>query len=290
MEGRAGTIAFDAKRNPDLRAMAVRIFGRLSSNETSIRRLPELLLPTEPVTLQKVALSTLGERDDAEIPDAIIALWPRLAPATRTDALQVFVSKPAWTAALLSAISSGKLARANIPADTRQRLLKHRDAKLRQQAATIFESVASDRQKLIREYTVNNAGDASVGLALFRQQCAQCHKFKGEGVALGPDLGGLTDRSVESLLVAILDPNQSVETPFVNYTIVTSDGRELSGIIASESGSSVTLRAAGGAEHVLLRKEIKEMSSSGLSLMPEGIEQGITPVQMNDLVHYLMTD
>jgi putative heme-binding domain-containing protein len=208
----------------------------------------------------------------------------------RTDALQVFTSKPSWTAALLSAVSSGKLARIHIPADTRQRLLKHRDVKLRQQAATIFESAASDRQKLIREYTVNKAGDAAARLALFRQQSAQCHKFKGEGVALGPDLAGLTDRSVESLLVAILDPNQSVETPFVNYTIMTSDGRELSGIIASESGSSVTLRAAGGAEHLLLRKEIKEMSSSGLSLMPEGLEQGITPQQMNDLIHYLMSD
>jgi putative membrane-bound dehydrogenase-like protein len=290
MEKRAGLIAFDLQRNPDLRAMAVRIIGGLSSNKTDFERLPALLLPTEPVALQKAALATLGERDDAEIPNAIIALWPRLSPAMRTDAWQVFVSKPSWTAALLSAISNDKLARANVPADTRQRLLKHRDAKLRQQATTIFESVASDRQRLIREYTVNNAGDASAGLALFRQQCAQCHKFKGEGVALGPDLGGLTDRSVESLLGAILDPNQSVETPFVNYTIVTSDGRELSGIIASESGSSVTLRAVGGAEHALLRKEIKEMSSSGLSLMPEGIEQGITPQQMNDLVHYLMTD
>jgi putative membrane-bound dehydrogenase-like protein len=289
-ERRAGLVAFNVQARPELRAMAVRILGRLTSNKTNLQRLPELLLPTEPVAIQKAALTIMGERDDAEIPDAVIALWPRLSPATRTDALQVFVSKPAWTAALLSAISNEKLARIHIPADTRQRLLKHRDAKLRQQAAAIFESATGDRQKLIHEYTVNNAGDATAGLALFRQHCAPCHKFKGEGIALGPDLGGLTDRSVDSLLVAILDPNQSVETPFVNYTIATSDGRELSGIIASESGSSVTLRSAGGAEHVLLRKEIKEMSSSGLSLMPEGIEQGITPLQMNDLVHYLMTD
>ncbi len=296
LERSAGMIAFDVQKRPqvqsgpELRAMAVRILGRLNSNKTNFQRMPELLLPTEPVPVQKASLATLGERNEVEIPDAIIGLWPRLSPAMRTDALQVFVSKPSWTAALLSAVSGGKLARIHIPADTRQRLLNHRDAKLRKQAATIFESVAGDRQKLVREYTVNGAGDAAAGLALFRQQCAQCHKFKGEGTALGPDLGGLTDRSVESLLVAILDPNQSVETPFVNYTIGTSDGRELSGIIASESGSSVTLRAAGGAEHVLLRKEIKEMSSSGLSLMPEGLEQGITPQQMNDLIHYLMTD
>jgi putative heme-binding domain-containing protein len=232
---------------------------------------------------------TLGERGD-ESAHAIISLWPRLAPAMRSEALQVFVSKPAWANVLLSAIASGELAGAQIPADARQRLLKHGDRKVREKASTIFQRAAGDRQTLIRQYQVNKAGDAANGLALFRQHCAQCHKFKGEGVALGPDLGGLTDRSVESLLIAILDPNQSVETPFVNYTIVTNDAREMSGVIASESGSSITLRVAGGAEQVLLRKEIKEIASSGVSLMPEGLEQGMTPEQMNDLVHYLMTD
>jgi putative heme-binding domain-containing protein len=81
-----------------------------------------------------------------------------------------------------------------------------------------------------------------------------------------------------------------VETPFVNYTIVTRDGRELSGIIVSETGTSVTLRAAGGAEHVLLRGEIREITSSGLSPMPEGLEQGLTPQQMADLIQYVLTE
>ena len=290
LERRAGVVAFDVQVKPDTRAMAVRVLGRLKSNDSKFQRLPELLLPTEPVALQKAALAVLGERSDEETARAIIRLWPRLAPATRTEALQVFVSKPPWAGVLLSAIASGELAHTHVSADARQRLLKHRDQRVRERAATVVQSVASDRQALIRQYQLNKAGDAANGLALFRQHCALCHKFKGEGVALGPDLGGLTDRSVESLLVAILDPNQSVETPFVNYTIVTNDGRELSGIIASESGSSITLRVAGGSEHVLLRKELKEIASSGVSLMPEGLEQGVTPEQMNDLVHYLMTD
>jgi putative membrane-bound dehydrogenase-like protein len=287
---RAGMIAFNGEHKPDLRALAIRILGRLDLNATNVQRLSQLLLPTEPVAVQKAALAALGDRDDGKLTAAIVDIWPRLSPATRTDALQLFVSKPAWAAVLLTAISNDKLSATYIPPDTRQRLLKHRDREVRQRAAKLFESAAANRQDLVRRYQINKAGDASAGLALFREHCASCHKFKGEGVSLGPDLSGLTDRSVESLLVAILDPNQSVEAPFVNYSIVTHDGRELSGAIASESGSSVTLRVAGGSEHVLLRKEIKDMTSSGLSLMPEGLELGVTPEQMNDLVHYLMTD
>ena len=290
LQARAEMVAFDNAAEASQRSVAARLLARLAPDDAAIARLPELLLPHHPDSVQKATLAALGERDDSKVATAVIEMWPRLAPATRTDALQVFVSKPAWTTVLLSAISDAKFSAAHVPADTRQRLLKHREGKVREKSAKIFQSVASDRQGLVRQYQINKAGDASMGLALFRQQCAQCHKFKGEGVALGPDLGGLTDRSVESLLAAILDPNQSVETPFVNYTIETHDGREFSGIILSESGSSVTLRTAGGAEHALLRKEIKEMLSSGLSLMPEGFEQGITPQQMNDLVHYLMTD
>jgi putative membrane-bound dehydrogenase-like protein len=288
VERSAANLAFNPQAPANERAMAVRIIGRLSSGD--LQRLSQLLLPTEPAALQKATLATFGERDDRSIATTIIEMWPRLAPATRTDALQLFVSNSGWADTLLSAISGDTFPAAQVPADIRQRLLKHRDGNVREKAAKIFGGIANDRQSLIRQFQLNEAGDAPAGLAVFRQQCALCHKFKGEGVALGPDLNGLTDRSVESLLVAILDPNQSVETPFVNYTIATHDGRELSGIIASESGSSVTLRAAGGTEHVLLRKEIKEMLSSGLSLMPEGFEEGITPQQMNDLVHYLMTN
>jgi len=191
--------------------------------------------------------------------------------------------------ALLSAVAAGQLPAGQISATARQRLLKNRDERIRERATALFEKTGSDRRELVRQYRMPASADVHRGKALFTQHCAACHKFKGEGIVLGPDLAGLTDKSVNTLLTAILDPNQSVETPFVNYTIVTRDG-ELSGIIVSETGTSVTLRAPGGAEHVLLRAEIKEITSSGLSLMPDGLEQGLTPQQMADLIHYVLTE
>jgi putative heme-binding domain-containing protein len=108
-----------------------------------------------------------------------------------------------------------------------------------------------------------------------------------EGNDVGPDLGALAGKDVSTLLVAILDPNRAVEARYVNYTALTRDDREWSGIINSESGNSITLRAPGGREETLLRSELKGLTSSGLSLMPEGLEKLLTPQDMADLLSAL---
>jgi putative membrane-bound dehydrogenase-like protein len=290
LAARAERVAFDsAAREPD-RASAIRLLGRSSTSSEIKRRLPELLTPNQPTALQKAALAALRDRRDTDIANALLAKWPQLSPAIRVEVVELILANREWTDALLSAIAAQQFPASQLSVVARQRLLKSRDAKVRDRAAALFEKTSSDRQQLVREYRKVSAGDARKGHALFTQHCASCHKFKGEGITLGPDLAGLTDKSVDSLLVAVLDPNQSVETPFVNYTVVTHDGRELTGIIASETSTSLTLRAAGGTEHVLLRSDIKEITSSGLSLMPDGLEQGLNAQQMADLIQYVLAE
>jgi putative heme-binding domain-containing protein len=80
---------------------------------------------------------------------------------------------------------------------------------------------------------------------------------------------------------------RSSSRAFVHYNIETKDGRSLSGIIQSESANGFTLVQGGGVQQMLLRGEIAEIRASSLSLMPEGLEQGITPTEMNDLIAYL---
>ena len=108
------------------------------------------------------------------------------------------------------------------------------------------------------------------------------------GTEVGADSLSLTDRSQEGLLVAILDPNRSVTPRYSEYTVITVDGRVLSGILANESGNSLTLLDAHGKRHVLLRRDVEELSSSGNSLMPVGMEKMFTrPSDLNDLIAYL---
>jgi putative heme-binding domain-containing protein len=111
--------------------------------------------------------------------------------------------------------------------------------------------------------------------------------LEGEGHVVGPDLAALTDRSAEGLLVEILDPNRAVEDKFLDYVAVTTDGRQFTGIIAAETGNSITLAGQEGKRQVILRGELDEIRSSGKSLMPEGVEKDLSVQDLADLIAYV---
>ncbi len=83
--------------------------------------------------------------------------------------------------------------------------------------------------------------------------------------------------------------NREVKPSYVAYEIITKDDQELSGVIGTETAPSLSIRRAGGAEEVVLRSNVKSLRSSGVSLMPEGIETGLNPQQMADLLQFLQS-
>jgi len=107
------------------------------------------------------------------------------------------------------------------------------------------------------------------------------------GVEVGPDLGALKDKNPEVLLIAILGPNRAFESRYGSFNLATTDGRVLSGMIASETSTSVTLRRQEGKEDVVLRKDIEELSASGQSVMPEGVEKDLTTKDLADVIAFL---
>eukprot|EP01031_Cornospumella_fuschlensis_P010165 gene10165-12465_t len=95
-------------------------------------------------------------------------------------------------------------------------------------------------------------------------------------MAVAPDFVTVKTKGRDALLTAILEPHKEVASQYIAYTIVTKDGQTLSGIIAKDDANSMTLKMMGGAETTVQRSNIKGSSSSGQSLMPEGLEQGIS--------------
>ena len=93
--------------------------------------------------------------------------------------------------------------------------------------------------------------------------------------------------SISVLLIAILDPNQAVDSRYLQYVVATKDGRLHNGILAGEAASSITLRGQDGKEVTVLRSELEEMQSTGKSLMPEGLEKDLNKQQLADLIAYL---
>ncbi len=111
--------------------------------------------------------------------------------------------------------------------------------------------------------------------------------YGGAGGKVGPDLTGMGTHPREELLIHILDPSRSVEGNFVQYSLATTDGRTLSGLLASESKTAVELLDAEGKSFRILRDEIEDFAASKRSLMPEGFEKQLGPDGMADLLAFL---
>jgi putative heme-binding domain-containing protein len=136
--------------------------------------------------------------------------------------------------------------------------------------------------------SLNLTGSVAAGQKTFVARCASCHRLGGEGFSLGPDLASVRANGKEKLLTSILDPNREVAPQFASYTIETRDGESMAGIIASESATAVLLRQANGVEKETARKNIVTMQGQGQSLMPEGLEEGLSAQDMADLLEFIV--
>jgi putative heme-binding domain-containing protein len=147
------------------------------------------------------------------------------------------------------------------------------------------------RAEIIKRYKeVSVAGNnGSHGAEVFTRACATCHLVGGIGHAVGPDLLPLASKPPEYLVQHILDPNAAIEPRFSTYLLQMRDGRAIAGIISGESATSVTVVAPGGTTEDLLKKEIARIERAEMSLMPEGLENVITPAEMGELLTFLRT-
>src|SRR5439155_5535462 len=177
-----------------------------------------------------------------------------------------------------------------VPLPSRQRLLKHETALIRERAAKLFALPPSaSRAEVLAKYqqvaSLNGAPER--GAEHFDKNCSSCHAWRGHGHAVGPNLGEFAGKSMADFLVAILDPNAAINPNFLAYNIETKDGRTLSGIVKGETASSLTLVQGGGVVENILRSDIQEIRASQLSLMPEGLEQSLAPQYVADLIAWI---
>ena len=89
------------------------------------------------------------------------------------------------------------------------------------------------------------------------------------------------------MLANILDPSADVQPGFHAYHCRLADGTELYGLIAAETGNSITFKLADATTRVVLRTDIAELRGANVSLMPEGLEAGLSHQDMADLIQLL---
>ena len=274
--------------------LAIRLLGQgLGNDRDDHKTLIALLTPQTPDELQSAVITQLSRNFDPRVPSMLLPPWKSYSPALRGQVLDALLSRPFWTSMTLDAIQKKQILPHEIDAIRRQRFLQHKDAQIRETAQKLFAAASNpDRGKVVTLYSAQlpEKTDAGRGAKLFAKSCAACHKFGGVGQDVGPDLASVGDKSVDGLLTAILDPNRAVEARYINYAAVTKAGKTYTGILASETSTSITLVGADGKPHQLLRNELDELSSSGKSMMPEGLEKDLTPQDIADIIAHVRSN
>jgi putative heme-binding domain-containing protein len=120
--------------------------------------------------------------------------------------------------------------------------------------------------------------------------CATCHKVRGLGGDIGPDLtlvGSAHPRA--ELITSILEPSQTILFGFEQIMVETTGGEVFTGALRQERSDSITVRGADGIPHTVARSEVKTRQSVPTSLMPPGLTLALKPEQFVDLIAYLET-
>lgn len=254
--------------------------------------LQSMLTPQTPAAVQEAVVQHLGRQSKGSVAEIMLAGWSSHSPTVRAQILTALSSRPEWVVRLLMQMESGTVAAAEIDASMRQRLLTTQDATVRERLEKVFASgTSADRKALMESYypALKLTGDAARGAILFGKKCTSCHKQGGIGHEVGPNLASLTNRTQESLFVAILDPSAAVEAKYLNFVAVTTSGRSVIGLLSTETGSSLTLVAAEAKTESILRTDIEELRSTGKSLMPEGLEKDMSHQDLADVMEYVRT-
>ncbi|NOY29937.1 MAG: c-type cytochrome [Planctomycetes bacterium] len=277
--------ASDAEASRRLEAVAL-----LSYNSESLDLLTRLAFDEPVQAVQLAAIDALSNHGEIEPWQTLLAEFSSLMPAVRSRVLGAMVRNENRSALLLDAVESGQILSTEIDRVSADQLRRHHDETILARVNKILPlAVPADREKVLADYQAALAlpSDPTRGREVFRKQCATCHSVGGVGVRVGPNIGDNYAKTKPQLLADILQPNRAIDNNYVGYIVVTDDGRTLSGLLTSESATSLTLLQEESKQITLSKSEVEVIKATGLSMMPVGLEKNIPHQDMADLLSFL---
>ena len=133
-------------------------------------------------------------------------------------------------------------------------------------------------------------GDPKNGEAVFfseQAKCSACHKFRGKGGEVGPDLSNLSERDPAAIYRDIAEPSATINPDYVPYTVAMKEGRVHSGVVRSEGGDKIRVVDTDAKATVIARSDIEELRPTATSIMPVGLAGALGEAKMRDLIAYL---
>jgi putative membrane-bound dehydrogenase-like protein len=245
--------------------------------------------------LAVTALESLQAYDHPDTARILLRRLPAMHPGERRIALSTLAARVASASALLDAVERGAIEARAISAEQARQIVNLRDEPLAARLERLWgrarPTPAEQRKEINRVKKLLSGGilgpaDLASGGRLFADRCAACHQLHGNGGSIGPDLTGSDRLNLDYLLTNVIDPSAAVAADFRLSIVLTADDRVLSGIVDGGGGNTLTVRTATGPV-TLDRRDVAEIKASPSSLMPDGLLQSLSDLQIRDLFGYL---
>jgi putative membrane-bound dehydrogenase-like protein len=252
-----------------LRQTTARIIGRSTPDNQQLLRIAREYLPkTDPLTLSTVLESFRSSKNE-EVGLAMI---------------QVLEKSPS----VLGTLGEDRL----------KTLLAGYPVKVQERSAALFRQLQNAQRERVErleklESLLTAGGDVGRGRRIFfgdKVACSSCHTIGLEGREVGPDLTGIgAIRSGHDLLEAIVFPSASFVPGHEVFNVETESER-LSGVIRSQNREAVILVTGPDGVLRIPRNQVKSITPSKVSLMPEGFDEQLTRAELTDLLAFLQAE
>jgi putative heme-binding domain-containing protein len=280
--------------NAELADRRAALLTQIENRPPDLREICEQLLGVR--FLNSSAVRGLALFDDPAIGESLAGSYNRFHPSERGAVIETLVSRPAFAGALLDEIAESRIPRADVTAFHARQIRSYNNDALAKRLTEVWGALRDspeEKRQAIAAWktrltpTVLAAADKSAGRRVYEQACAACHVLYGHGGKAGPDLTGAGRDNLDYLLDNIVDPSAVVNADFRMSVVDLKDDRVLNGLISAQTERTITLQTM--TEIVTLeRAEIAMIRESVLSLMSEGLLEGLTETQVRDLIAYLM--
>ena len=285
-----------------IRRAAAEALGQLSGPQIS-ETLANLTVLSEPNTLRAASLGSLAAHDVARAGQLTAGLVGKVKPDELGPLMAALLQHKAGADALAAGLGQQK-----ISLDTAKLMLRWLNA-----AGRVEPTLSTALNKIIGvqvtlpAYSANfvnelvkeslERGDAANGKKVFQLallSCTACHAVDGvKGTTTtvkGPNLTAVAaGLPVDLLVESVLWPARQIKEGYAATTVITKDGRVLSGFAHSEDKIVLRIRDLATGKISPVQIGNIQQRTKGSTVMPPGLTASLTRTELRDLIRYLST-